>query len=151
MARISRFAPFAFVVMVPLAHATTMIYPVEAIDDLWNLPAEEFKTKYAGINITGLGPSDEGWYVRYKHENLTYMFGPLPDSEAARKKKWEMESVRDAAVRNRQSLSTSSVDYVKFTYSGVYGKGGGDGSGNGGKSKAPRASNGVQAMARKSA
>ena len=60
-----------------VARATTVIYPVEAIDDLWNLPSDEFKTKFAGINITGLGPSDEGWYVRYRHENLTYMFGPL--------------------------------------------------------------------------
>src|SRR3954462_1905090 len=98
MARISRFAPFAFVVMAPLAHATTMIYPVEAIDDLWNLPAEEFKTKYAGINITGLGPSDEGWYVRYKHENLTILFGPLAEREDARKRKWDLETVRDGPI-----------------------------------------------------
>jgi hypothetical protein len=62
-----------------------MIYPVEAIDDLWNLPADEFRAKYAGINITGLGPSDEGWYVRYKHENLTCLFGPMADREEARR------------------------------------------------------------------
>jgi hypothetical protein len=124
---------------VAIARATTLIYPVEAIDDLWQLQADDFKTKYAGINITGLGPSDEGWYVRYRHENLTYMFGPLADNEAARKKKWDLETVRDAAIRNRPSLSTSKVDYVKFSYSGVYGKAGntpyggkkGDGSGTG--------------------
>jgi len=108
------------------AHALTLIYPIEAIDDLWQLPAEDFRQKYAGINISGIGPNDEGWYVRYKHENLTYMFGPLADMEAARKKKWELEAVRDAAIRNRANLSTSMVDYVKFTYSGVYGKGGGN-------------------------
>ena len=116
----------AALLAVTAARATTLIYPVEAIDDLWNLEADSFKQKYAGINITGLGPSDEGWYVRYKHENLTYMFGPLADSEAARKKKWEMEAVRDAAIRNRPALTSSQVDYVKFTYSGVYGKGGGN-------------------------
>lgn len=108
------------------ARAVTLIYPVEAIDDLWQLPADDFRQKYAGINISGIGPSDEGWYVRYKHENLTYMFGPLADSDAARKKKWELETVRDAAIRNRPTLSTSKVDFVKFTYSGVYGKGGGN-------------------------
>src|SRR5476651_1045443 len=107
-----------------LARATTVIFPVEAIDDLWQLPSDDFKLKYGGINITGLGPSDEGWYVRYRHENLTYMFGPLADSDAAQKKKWDLEAVRDAAIRNRPSLSTSKVDYVKFTYSGVYGKAG---------------------------
>src|ERR1035437_8097451 len=110
--------------VIAAARATTLIYPVEAIDDLWNLQADDFKVKYAGINITGPGPSDEGWYVRYRHENLTYMFGPLPDSDAALKKKWDLETVRDAAIRNRPSLASSKVDYVKFTYSGVYGKAG---------------------------
>lgn len=109
-----------------LARATTLIYPVEAIDDLWNLSADDFKQKYGGINITGLGPSDEGYYVRYRHENLTYMFGPIADTEDARKKKWDLETVRDAAIRNRPSLASSKVDFVKFTYSGVYGKGGGN-------------------------
>lgn len=122
----ARLALLAGLAIVAVARATTVIFPVEAIDDLWQLQADDFKAKYAGINITGLGPSDEGWYVRYRHENLTYMFGPLADNEAARKKKWDLETVRDAAIRNRASLSTSKVDYVKFTYSGVYGKGGGN-------------------------
>ena len=122
----STLAVLALVAVAVLARATTVIYPVEAIDDLWQLQADDFKTKYAGINITGLGPSDEGWYVRYRHENLTYMFGPLADNDAARQKKWELETVRDAAIRNRPSLASSKVDYVKFSYSGVYGKGGGN-------------------------
>jgi hypothetical protein len=107
-----------------LARATTVIYPVEAIDDLWQLQADDFRQKYGGINITGLGPNDEGWYVRYRHENLTYLFGPVADREEARRKKWDMETVRDAAIRNRPSLASSQVDFVRFTYSGVYGKGG---------------------------
>ena len=98
-----------------------MIFPVAGIDDLWNLPAEEFRQKYAGINVTGLGPSDEGWYVRYRHENLTCLFGPLADREAARKRKWDMETVRDAAIRNRATLASSQVDFVRFTFSGVFG------------------------------
>jgi hypothetical protein len=68
-----------FLVAAPLARAVTMIFPVDAIADLWNLAADEFRQKYAGINVTGLGPSDEGWYVRYRHENLTYLFGPLAE------------------------------------------------------------------------
>ncbi|MEX2043747.1 MAG: hypothetical protein WD941_00240 [Opitutus sp.] len=109
-----------------IAQAMTMIFPVEAIDDLWALGAEEFRQKYSGINISGLSPSDEGWYVRYRHENLTYLFGPVEDREEARKKKWEMEAVRDAAIRNRATLASSQVDFVRFTYSGVFGRGGGD-------------------------
>ena len=68
-----------FALLLPLARAMTIIYPVEAIDDLWTLPYDEFREKYAGINITGLGASDEGWYIRYRHENLQYLFGPLAD------------------------------------------------------------------------
>ena len=61
------------------AMATTVIYPIEAIADFWNFNAEDFHTKYGGIDVTGLGVDDEGWYVRYRHENLTYLFGPLAD------------------------------------------------------------------------
>lgn len=128
LVRISRalLFPAALTVICTTLRAVTVIYPVEAIDDLWQLPADDFRQKYAGINISGIGPSDEGWYVRYKHENLTYLFGPLPESEAARKKKWELEAVRDAAIRNQPRLGSSKVDYVKFSYSGVFGKGGGN-------------------------
>src|SRR5215213_4642770 len=109
-----------------------MIFPADAIDDLWTLPADEFRQKYGGINVTGLGPSDEGWYVRYRHENLTYLFGPLAERDDARKRKWDMETVRDAAIRNRPSLASSQVDFVRFTFSGVYGKAGNGGGGAGG-------------------
>src|SRR5687767_11068202 len=108
-----------------------MIFPADAIDDLWTLTADEFRQKYAGINVTGLGPSDEGWYVRYRHENLTCLFGPLAEREDARKRKWEMETVRDAAIRNRPALASSQVDFVRFTFSGVYGKRGEGGGGTG--------------------
>ncbi|MEY3609000.1 MAG: hypothetical protein RLZZ447_1788, partial [Verrucomicrobiota bacterium] len=101
--------------------ATTLIYPVSAIEDLWTLPADEFRQRHGGINITGLGPSDEGWYVRYRHENLTCLFGPLADAEEARRRRGEMEAVRDAAIRHRAALSTSQVDHVRFTFSGVFG------------------------------
>ena len=113
----------------PLPGATS-IYPISAIEDLWNLPADEFRQKYPGINATGLGPSDEGWYVRYRHENLTYLFGPVADREEARKRKWEMETVRDAAIRNRPSLASSQVDFVRFSFTNVFGRGG-DGTGSG--------------------
>ena len=54
-----------------LALALTVVYPVDAIADLWLLNEEKFKAKYGGIKVNpGLGPGDEGWYVRYRHENL---------------------------------------------------------------------------------
>lgn len=125
----------AFASALSVARGVTVIYPTDAIADLWLLPYDEFREKFAGIDITGLGIGDEGWYVRYKHENLTYLFGPLPDRESAQKAMWELEAVRDAAIRQRESLSSSRVDIVKFSYSGVYGTRGDspNGSGNGGR------------------
>lgn len=127
--RIIRIFLLLLAVASPLPGATS-IYPIGAIEDLWNLPADEFRQKYPGINATGLGPSDEGWYVRYRHENLTYLFGPVADREEARKRKWEMETVRDAAIRNRPSLASSQVDFVRFSFTNVFGRGG-DGTGSG--------------------
>lgn len=122
-----------------LLPAKTVVYPVEAIADLWQLGAADFQTKFGGINVTGLGLSDEGWYVRYQHENLTLLFGPLPDRETARRHAWELESVRDAAIRNRASLASSKVDFVRFTLTGRYGSrgagGGGDEDGGEGAAK----------------
>ena len=115
-----------------IASALTIVYPVDAIADLWLLNEEKFKSKYGGINVNpGLGPGDEGWYVRYKHENLTYFFGPITDFEEARKKMWDMQAVRDEAIRNEPALASSDVDFVKFTYSGVYGQRGEGGDGDG--------------------
>ena len=46
------------VAVTPFASAVTYIYPVDAIDDLMNLAADEFKQKYAGINVTDLGSAN---------------------------------------------------------------------------------------------
>ena len=73
------------------AAAATRIFPIGAIEDLWNLPADEFRQKYPGINATGLGPSDEGWYVRYRHENLIYLFGQIADRLTLRPPETEFE------------------------------------------------------------
>jgi len=136
--RISSFRLLALLaLLLPLRLAAlTMVYPVEAINDFWFLQAAEFDEKYPGIEITGgLSLSDEGWYVRYRHENLTYFFGPIAEQETARLRMWDMEAVRDEAIRYEPALETSQVDYVNFTYTGVFGRRGdgdeADGGGNG--------------------
>ena len=133
MRRVRRPVWFAlFLASLPALRSATIIYPVAAIEDFWNLGAADFRQRYPGINASGLGPSDEGWYVRYRHENLTCLFGPVADREEARKRKWEMESVRDAAIRNRETLNSSKVDFVRFTFGTARGRGsGGAGSGEG--------------------
>lgn len=121
--------PSAALVLALPAAAKTVIYPVEAIADFWKLDAAAFETAYSGINITGMGVGDEGWYIRYRHENLTMLFGPISDREEARQRMWDLEEVRAAVIRQRQTLATSQVDMVRFDFSGVYGARGEGGNG----------------------
>lgn len=125
--------PAVSAVLVLPAVAKTVIYPVEAIPDFWKLNAKAFDEAYGGINITGMGVGDEGWYIRYRHENLTLLFGPIADREEARQRMWDMEEVRAAVIRQRQTLATSQVDMVRFDFSGVYGARGQGGGGGGGR------------------
>ncbi len=111
------------------AMARTVIYPVEAVADFWKFDAKAFEEKYSGINITGMGVGDEGWYIRYRHENLTLLFGPIADREEARQRMWDLEEVRAAVIRQRSTLATSQVDMVRFDFSGVYGARGQGGNG----------------------
>ncbi len=120
--------PAAALVLALPAAAKTVIYPVEAIADFWKLDAPAFEQAYGGINITGMGVGDEGWYIRYRHVNLTMLFGPIADREEARQRMWDLEEVRAAVIRQRQTLATSQVDMVRFDFSGVYGARG-DGTG----------------------
>ena len=51
--------------------AYTVVFPTSAIEAAWELNAEEFKQEFPGIDFTNQELTDEGWYVRYQHENLT--------------------------------------------------------------------------------
>ena len=96
------------------AAGRTLVYPLEAIPDYWQLDEKAFREKHGGIDLTGTGLSDQGWYVRYRHENLTLFFGPSPRRDDARRSMWELEAIRDTAARNRPTLTTSEIDLVRF-------------------------------------
>ena len=96
--------------------AKTLILPVEAIVDSGQLSAEDFKKKYPGIDITGSVPDEEGWYVRYTHENLCYYFGPLENYNDALQKKLEMDEIRDAVLYEAPELSDSTIEVFQFSY-----------------------------------
>lgn len=101
------------------AHAQeqkVIVYPVEAIADSAELSRNEFNERYAGIDITRYGLMDEGWYVRYKHELLMYVYGPIEDLEFARRQKALLEEIRLNLVLKNPKLSSSTIDLIEFKF-----------------------------------
>jgi len=93
-----------------------IVYPVEAIVDGARFSKQKFDATYPGIDVTLYGLSDEGWYVRYKHELLTYLYGPIEDLNFARRQKKIMEEIRLSIVLKKPSLSSSTVDIIRFDF-----------------------------------
>lgn len=101
------------------AHAQAervVVYPVEAIADGARFSKQKFDETYPGIDATLYGLSDEGWYIRYRHELLTYLYGPLNDLTYARRQKKLLEEIRLSVVLKNPALSSSTVDIIRFDF-----------------------------------
>ncbi len=116
--------PFAFAFAAALLWASAaaqqekvIVYPVEAISDSAILSRAEFNKAYAGIDATQFGLTDEGWYVRYQHERLTYLYGPVNEINEARRQKKQLEEIRLTLVLKNPKLSSSKIDIVRFEFS----------------------------------
>ena len=106
------------------------VFPPEAINDAMHLKEDEFRILNPGIDISISGLSDEGFYVRYIHEDLIYYFGPISDLETARRWRDDMVLVRERLVQKRPTLEESKVELVRFTHERAGGSGAGTGSGS---------------------
>lgn len=93
-----------------------VVFPVEAIEDSARMSKKEFQETYPGIDVTGFGLSDEGWYVKYRHELLSYLYGPIYDLNEARAYKALMEEVRLTLVLKQPKLTTSTVELIEFRF-----------------------------------
>lgn len=93
-----------------------VIYPMEAVVDSAKLSHAAFKERYPGIDVIQYGLSDEGYYIRYTHEGLVYLFGPTDDVDYARQQKAYLEQIRLSAVLKKPSLSTSSIEIIHFDF-----------------------------------
>jgi len=93
-----------------------IVLPMEAIGDSARLNHSQFKKLYPGIDITEVGLIDEGWYIRYSHDGLVYMFGPSDDLDLVREQKVLLEQVRLAVVLQTPKLSASKVEIIKFEF-----------------------------------
>lgn len=100
-------------------HGETLVLPVEAIADSARMSAAEFVERHPGIDLAGGVPETEGYYIRYRHENLVYLFGPVADRTEANRWRLELEVIRDRAVEARASLRTSTIDVFEFRWDAV--------------------------------
>ncbi|EDY84493.1 hypothetical protein VDG1235_4124 [Verrucomicrobiia bacterium DG1235] len=98
-----------------------IVFPVEAIADGARFSKAKFNETYPGIDVTQYGLSDEGWYIRYKHELLTYLYGPLEELNYARRQKKLLEEIRLSVVLKNPSLSSSTVDIIRFDFNATPG------------------------------
>ncbi|MGK0238705.1 MAG: hypothetical protein ACKVGW_21895 [Verrucomicrobiia bacterium] len=96
-----------------------IVYPLEAVIDSGTMSKSQFKKRYPGIDVTQYGLVDEGWYIRYSHERLVYMFGPSDDLEYTRELKALLEEIRLSAVLKNSKISSSKVEIVKFEFSAL--------------------------------
>lgn len=94
-----------------------IVYPLEAVIDSGKMTQGQFKKRYPGIDVTDFGLTDEGWYIRYTHERLVYLFGPSDDLEYTRELKAVLDEIRLSAVLQDPKLSSSKVEIVRFEFS----------------------------------
>ncbi|OUW19641.1 MAG: hypothetical protein CBD18_00535 [Opitutales bacterium TMED158] len=99
------------------APTKVIVYPLEAVIDSGKMTQGQFKKRYPGIDVTDFGLTDEGWYIRYTHERLVYLFGPSDDLEYTRELKAVLDEIRLSAVLQDPKLSSSKVEIVRFEFS----------------------------------
>ena len=96
-----------------------IVYPLEAVIDSGTMTNSQFKKRYPGIDVTDFGLVDEGWYIRYTHQRMVYMFGPSDDLEYTRELKAVLEEIRLSAVLQNSKISSSKIEIVRFEFSAL--------------------------------
>ncbi len=96
-----------------------IVYPLEAVIDSGTMTNSQFKKRYPGIDVTDFGLVDEGWYIRYTHQRMVYMFGPSDNLEYTRELKAVLEEIRLSAVLQNSKISSSKIEIVRFEFSAL--------------------------------
>ncbi len=99
-----------------ISPAKSVILPVEAIEDSAIMSAEEFESAHPGIDISGYIPDEEGYYVRYSHENLNYYFGPVDVYLEAVLWKDQLATIVENVTAVRLTLQNSELEIYHFDH-----------------------------------
>lgn len=101
-----------------VVRATTLVLPPEAIRDAFEVDQHTFAARWKGIEIPdGTFPVEKGYYSIYRHENLTYLFGPTGPKTAAERYFHDLVQLRDNLIRQDSKFSNSSLELIEIDWS----------------------------------
>ena len=103
-------------VLPAITHGKSVILPVEAIEDSATMSAEEFESTHPGIDISGYIPDEEGYYIKYSHENLNYYFGPVDTYLEAVLWKDKLAAIVEDVISVRLTLQNSELEIYHFDH-----------------------------------
>jgi hypothetical protein len=99
-----------------IIHANSMprLMPPEAIAFSEFLGKAEFDQRYPGEAVKDPTAVPQGWYVRYQHESLLYLFGPLRFAATAEDYAASLRRIVAEAVAQRPELANHSIAVVSL-------------------------------------
>ncbi|MCC5849112.1 MAG: hypothetical protein JJU29_13580, partial [Verrucomicrobia bacterium] len=94
--------------------AATWHFPGAAVRDLPRMNrATLFNTWNPRELPAGTAPQTAGHYVIYRHEALTYYFGPFSEEAEAQTAERDLNALRQALIQQDEKFTTSRVDRVQ--------------------------------------
>jgi hypothetical protein len=95
-----------------LAHGGPRLLPPEAIAFSGFLSKAEFDERFPGRIIEDTATLPQGWYVRYQHEALVYLFGPVRFAATAEDYAASLRRIVSDAVRQRPELANHEIAVI---------------------------------------
>lgn len=78
------------------------------------LSKAEFDLRFPGEQHKDPNSIQSGWYVVYKHESLTYYFGPTALHSIGRDSTNQLREIIERAVKERPSITNYSLELIKI-------------------------------------
>lgn len=107
-----RFLVFFF--LCSLSVCADRILPVDSIAYMRILEKPAFDKRFPGKVVTSAAEVPAGWYVRYQHESLVYLFGASASETTANFYADELREIFQDALAQRSSLSTARMEVLQY-------------------------------------
>lgn len=106
--------PLLILVVGVRAPAETWRFEGAAVNDLGRLTREQLFTRWPPVQLPeGRPPQLPGHFVLYRHEGLTYYFGPYLRETGARRAEDTLRELRSRLIRMDDKFATSEVQLVR--------------------------------------
>ena len=98
-----------------LTQATTLVLPPAALPDMETMESERFKVRWPQIEINdGTYPIENGFWVTYQHDNLTYFVGPYEEQAAADEGQATFNRIRTQLIAANAKFENSKVGVLEL-------------------------------------